>query len=69
MTETGEIEILKKEMAELRKMVNALMQAVCPPVKQTDAEIQAEVRHLVRTLGPDGGAKEINRLNRLRRHV
>lgn len=57
---------LEKRIAELERKVEFLVKQVCPDMPRTKAEIFAEVQHLVRTLGPDKAAEEINRRNSLR---
>lgn len=60
-------EDLKKRIETLEAQVKALTEMLCPKAPQTPVEIQAEVRELIRRLGPDGAAKEINRRNSLRK--
>lgn len=64
----SEVESLKQKVETLEKQVKALMNEFCPKVApRTTAEITAEVRLLIATKGPKGAAKEIARLNRLRK--
>jgi len=53
---------LEKRISDLEAQVRKLTAEIAPPVNN----VQDEVRHLVRTLGPDGAAEEINRRNRRR---
>lgn len=61
----SELETLKKELEQVKKQVKALTDVLAPPM----TNVQAEVSHLVRTLGPKKAAEEINRRNRLRKAI
>ena len=56
---------LQKRIEDLEAQVKKLTAEIAPPVNN----VQDEVRHLIRVLGPDGAAKELNRRNRLRRAI
>lgn len=59
------VEALEKRIADLERRLDVLTRELAPPV----TDIEAEVDHLIQTLGPDKAAEEINRRNRLKRRI